>query len=147
MSTRKFSLIIAGLVWTLVGIRIGSRAIYWLEPYYDPPSWQLAFVLLSVVFGFFKAKKVLYKSVERGIEASTNLDDRFINYFTGWLKLYGPRGVMVVFLMIGLGFVLRALRASGFDEYNVFGFIYLAVSLSLIGASSWYFIAATKADK
>ena len=44
--------------------------------------------------------------------------------------------------MIGLGFGLRALKSGGFDPFNSFGFIYLAVSLALVGASSFYFRAA-----
>lgn len=147
MSTRKFSLILAGLIWTLVGVRIGSRAIVWLEPYFDPPSWQLVFILISIVLGFFKADKVLRKSVERGISNTSKIDDSMLNYLIGWLKLYGARGVIVVLLMIGLGYFLRMLKYMGYDSYNIFGFLYLAVALSLIGASSWYFIAATKVDK
>ncbi len=144
MNTRKFSLYIAGLIWALVGVRIGMRAVNWLTPYFDPPSWQLIFIVLSVIVGIFKAKKVLSKSVKRGIENSDSLDDRPLNYLIGWLKLYGLRGVIIVLLMIGLGFFLRALRSMGFDTYNIFGFLYLAVSFGLIMASTFYFKAAAE---
>lgn len=147
MSTRKFSLIIAGLIWVLVGIRIGYRSFFWLETYYNPPSWPLIFVLLSVAIGFLKATKVLRKSVERGIKNTDKIGDSFINYITGWLRLYGAKGVIVVALMIGLGYVLRYFKAAGFDPYDTFGFLYLAVSLGLIGASTYYFTAASKIDK
>lgn len=142
MCTQKFSLRLAGLIWILVGIKIGSKAIAWLEPYYNPPNWQLVFILVSLVLGFLKARTVLRKAVARSLDNVTKVGKESINYLTGWLKLFGLRGVIVIALMIGLGIFLRYIKASGFDPYNLMGFLYLAVAFGLIGASSYYFIAA-----
>ena len=101
MNTKKFSLLIAGLIWVWVGIRIGNRAIDWLEPYYNPPNWQLVFILVSLALGYLKATTILKKSVNRSLGNTDKLDDHFSNYIIGWLKLFGVRGTIVISLMIG----------------------------------------------
>lgn len=142
MSTRKFSLVIAGLLWIAVAVRIGSRGITWLQPYFTKPDWHLALLVLSILIGLAKAFTVLRKAVNRNLGNLENIDDNPINYLIGWLKLFGVRGTVMISLMIAIGIGLRYLREyQNADPYNIFGFIYLGIALGIGFASIFYFKA------
>ncbi|MBT6842947.1 MAG: hypothetical protein HOA17_04005 [Candidatus Melainabacteria bacterium] len=144
MNPRNFSLLIAGFLWIAVGLRIGKRGLGWLEPYFQTPDWHLYLLGLSLIIGLAKAFTVLRKAVNRRIETLAEIDDQPLNYLVGWLKLLGPRGIIVIGIMIGLGFGLRFWRESGGDPYNIFGFIYLGIAIGLIGSSAFFFKAINK---
>jgi hypothetical protein len=139
MTPARFSLLIAGLIWLSVGLRIGNRAVQWLTPYFEQPSWMLLFLILSVAVGVLKATTVLKKACLRNISNLPKIDERPINYLTGFLILFGVKGSVMISLMIGLGFLLRYLRDLGLDSFNIFGFIYAAIALGLALASRYYF--------
>lgn len=143
MNTRQFSLYLAGSIWLLVALRIAARGLEWLSPYLSQPSWQLVFLPIAIVLGILKSRTVLKKASLRNISnlEKVSLEKRS-HYLYGWLLLYGMRGTITIGLMIGLGLGLRALRASGQDPLNLFGFIYLAVALGLGLSSAYYFKAA-----
>ncbi len=144
MSTQRFSLILAGSIWLLVALRIGSRAFEWLTPYITQPSWQLALLPVAIILGVLKSRTVLKKAANRNIGNIDKIKNEPGYYLYGWLLLYGIHGTITISLMIALGFGLRALRAAGNDPFNVFGFIYLAVALALGLSSLYYFEAARK---
>lgn len=130
----------AGIIWILVGIRIGSRGLAWLQPYFENPDWRLLFLVLSIIIGLAKALTVLKKAVQKKLPNLEKIDDHPINYFIGWIKLFGPAGCILISLMIGIGVTLRWLRANlNADPNNIFGFIYLGIAMALIGASIFYF--------
>lgn len=143
-STKKVSIFIAGFIWLLVAIRIGYRAIGWLEPYFAEPSWKLSLLFVSLIIAGGKAFTVLKKAANRNISQAQELNNSPLNYFIGWLKLYGTRGIILIILMIGLGFLLRYLKTIGADPYNIFGFIYLGISLALAIGSAFHFKALLK---
>lgn len=140
MSTRNFSLLVAGIIWILVGIRIGLRGLTWLQPYFENPDWKLSFLALSVIIGLAKGLTVLKKAVQKKLPHLEKIDDHPSNYFIGWIKLFGPAGCILITLMIGIGFTLRYMRAHmNADPNNIFGFIYLGIAMAIIGASFFYF--------
>ncbi len=142
MNPRTFSLFIAGCLWIAVGLRIGSRGLNWLQPYFEQPDWHLGLLAVSVLIGLAKALTVLRKVVVRN--TNTNLekiDDKPINYLIGWLILLGKHSSIAIILMIGIGFGLRYWKTQGGDPYNIFGFIYLGIAIALIGSSVFYFKA------
>lgn len=141
MNTRSFSLFIIGTLWITVGIRIASRGLSWLEPYFQEPDWHLSLLALSLIIGLAKALTVLRKTVNRRLEKVSDIDDSPINYLVGWLKLLGARGLIVISLMIGIGFSLRFWRDHGGDPFNIFGFIYLGIAIALAGSSIFFFRA------
>lgn len=142
MSTRNFSLIVAGLIWILVGIRIGSRGLEWLAPYFNEPDWRLSFLVFSVLIGLAKGLTVLRKAVQKKLSNLEKIDDHPSNYLIGWIKLFGLSGCIIILLMIAIGFTLRYLRNNlNADPNNIFGFIYLGIAMALIGASVFYFKA------
>ncbi len=144
MSTQRFSLILAGSIWLLVALRIGSRAAEWLTPYLSQPSWQIYLLPIAIALGILKARTVLKKAANRNIGNLTKVKNEPGYYLYGWLLLYGVPGTITISLMIALGYGLRALRAAGNDPLNIFGFIYLAVALGLGLSSLYYFEAARK---
>ena len=139
MNSKKISIFIAGFIWLMVALRIGGRAMGWLEPYFQEPSWQLGLLVVSVIIGFGKAFSVLKKSVARNLANTDSLENKPMDYALGWLKLYGKKGVILILLMIGLGFLLRFLKTIGADPYNLFGFLYMGVALALAIGSGFYF--------
>jgi predicted exporter len=144
MSTQYFSLILAGSIWLLVALRIGSRAFEWLSPYVTHPSWQIALLPIAIILGVLKAKTVLKKAANRNIGNLTKVKNEPGYYLHGWLVLYGVPGTITISLMIAMGIGLRALRAAGNDPLNIFGFIYLAVAIGLGLSALYYFEAARK---
>ncbi len=144
MNTKNFSLIVAGSIWLLVALRIGSRAFEWLAPYISSPSWQLALLPIAIILGVLKSRTVLKKAANRNIGNLTKVKNEPGYYLYGWLLLYGLHGTITISLMIALGIGLRALRAAGNDPLNLFGFIYLAVALGLGLSALYYFEAAAK---
>lgn len=139
MSAKNFSLIIAGLMWILVGLRIATRALSWMDNYFQNPDWHLALLLISVAIGVGKSNTVLKKAVCRKLENIHELANTPINYCFGWAKMFGVKGVVLILGMIGLGFGLRYLRDLGCDPFNLLPFLYLGVALALALASRFYF--------
>lgn len=142
MNTRNVSLAICGIIWILVGLRIASRGLNWLQPYFDNPDWHLWLLGLSLLIGLAKAMTVLRKAVNKRIDKIDIIDDAIANFFIGWIKLLGTGGVIIISIMIAIGFGLRYAREyMGADPYNIFGFIYLGIAIALIGSSGFYFKA------
>ncbi|MCE2929407.1 MAG: hypothetical protein LW817_07240 [Candidatus Caenarcaniphilales bacterium] len=145
MNTRNFSVFLAGLIWALVGIRIISRGLPWLEPYFSQPDWHLSLLLVSLIIAGGKAFSVLKKAAARNLGNLEKISDKPINYLIGWLILYNVKGCVFIALMMGLGIGLRHLREFHHaDPYNLFGFLYLGIGLALVIGSSFYFKALQK---
>jgi hypothetical protein len=139
LNAKNISIFIAGFIWLLVALRIGSRGISWLMPYFENPSWKLIFLLVSILIGFAKGTTVLRKAAERNLSNLGDIRETPMNYLFGWLKIYGTKGTIMISLMIAIGIGLRFWRANGGDPYNIFGFIYLGIALGLLIGSSYYF--------
>lgn len=144
LNAKNISIFIAGFIWLLVALRIGSRGVNWLIPYFENPSWKLIFLLVSVIIGMGKGMTVLRKAAERNLSHLQNIEENMLNYFIGWLKIYGVKGSVMISLMIGIGIGLRYWRSVGGDPFNIFGFIYLGIALGLLIGSSYYFKALFK---
>lgn len=139
MNAKKVSIFLAGFMWLLVAIRIGWRAWGWLQPYFQEPDWKLSLLLVSFIIAGGKAFTVLKKAAARNIANVDQIQEKPLHYVIGWLILYSVKGIIFILLMIGLGFLLRYLRTIGADPYNIFGFIYLGISLALAIGSTFYF--------
>ena len=139
MSAKKVSIFLAGFVWLLVAFRIGARAFNWLQPYFQEPNWKLSLLVLSLIIAGGKAFTVLKKAAERNLGNVDKIEEKPLHYVIGWLILYNVKGIIFISLMIGLGFFLRYLRTLGADPFNIFGFIYLGISLAIAIGSSFYF--------
>ncbi len=145
MNTRNVSLATCGIIWILVGLRIGSRGLNWLQPYFENPDWHLWLLGLSLIIGLAKALTVLRKTVNKRVEKIEIIDDAAINYLIGWLKLFGTGGFIIISLMVAMGFGLRYAREFlNADPNNIFGFIYLGIGIALIASSAFYFKAIGK---
>lgn len=145
MNAKKVSIFLAGFMWLLVAIRIGSRAYAWLAPYFENPDWKLSLFLLSLIIAGGKAFTVLKKAAARNIGNVSKIEEKPLHYAIGWLILYSVKGVVFIVLMIGLGFLLRFLKSIGADPYNIFGFIYFGIALALAIGSTFYFKELSKA--
>lgn len=145
MTARRFSLVLAGIIWLAVALRIASRGWHWIQPYFQPPQWQLALLIVSVLIGVLKARTVLRKASERNIGNLNRVDNKNpLHFLFGWLIIYGKRGTVMILIMIGLGIGLRHLREIGYDPFNIYGFIYLGIATGLALSSLYYFEAAAK---
>jgi hypothetical protein len=163
MGAKNFSVLLAGLIWMLVGLRIGLRAVPWLTPYISDIDFsrsgldflmhldpKLALFLASIIIAILKAKTVLKKAFLRNMGNLDKISESPHNYLTGWLILYGVKGSVMISIMIGIGFALRYLRGLGLDTHNIFGFIYLGIALGLFLAGFYYinaFSLAMRSEK
>ena len=144
MNAKKFSLLLAGLIWISVGLRIGSRALGWLEPIIQEPNWSWALIILSLAIGIGKSATVLKKAVERNFGNIKEIPENIKGYTLGWFKLFGPKGLIIILIMIALGFGLRFLQSIIPDPLHLFAFIYLGIAIALGLSSRFYFSKLTQ---
>ena len=94
MNAKKVSIFLAGFMWLLVAIRIGNRAMTWLEPYFQEPNWKLSLLLLSFIIAGGKAFTVLRKAAERNLGNIDQIEEKPLHYVIGWLILYSVKGIV-----------------------------------------------------
>ncbi len=95
--------LVAGVLWTAVGVMLINLAVGWLRPLGLPESlpYVIAGLLLVLVFYFFSFSKLVCKNVGR-IE-QLEADKTCIFAFQGW------RSYPIIIFMIALGITLRHL--------------------------------------
>lgn len=136
MDEKKISLILVGAIWLSVGIGLSIAGINWIIGAELGPK-MIIFVAISVAIGLIKGKfvlkKVAIKYYKRGDLIQFNKND----ILTGWVKILGIRGFLLITLMIALG---SFLRHTNIDR-PILGIIYLAVGIALVYASKIFFEA------
>ena len=135
MDIKKLSLIIVGFIWLLVGIILGLVGINWMLQLGLVPKLFI-FLILACTIGLLKGKFVLLKIASRYYKRSETLQFTKNDIITGWLKILGLRGGILIALMILLG---SFLRHSSINK-PILGIIYLAVGIGLVYASKVFFL-------
>lgn len=134
MDIKKFSLIVVGLIWLLVGIGLSVAGIKWLTTLTFGP--KLVFlIVISLLIGFLKGKFVLKKVALKYYKKANEIKFKKSDMLTGWIKILGVKGFILIGLMIGMG---SFLRHSSIDR-SILGIIYLAVGVALGYASKIFF--------
>lgn len=123
-ASRRTHLLLAELLWTVVGTGLFSVGTYWVLRRYGPAGavYLLPFAALGFAKGFFVLDRVARKAVQR---IRTRGDGRHV------LGLFSLRMWTVALSMMALGQLLRHTELPRAD----LGFAYVAVGAGLLFAS------------
>ncbi|RUM44334.1 MAG: hypothetical protein DSY80_04500 [Desulfocapsa sp.] len=118
---RSVHLFVAGSIWCFVGIFLMARGSHWL--YEISKLW---IVLPGIAFGTLKALFMLDRSAEKNIRRIVEGgNDRCLGGVYSW------KTWLLVFLMMGMGFLLR--NSSLPKEY--LGLFYVSIGWGLLFSS------------
>jgi len=124
--------ILAGIVWLCVGAMLASRGLTYLLDHGTAVSIAVALACGGII-GVLKGKFVLSRTARRNIRRIAALENpRPWNVFSG-------RFVILIGLMMGLGFGLRAMAEAEWLSYPTLGGIYVGIGLALAVSALAYF--------
>jgi hypothetical protein len=143
-------IVLSGAVWLLIGLFLLIKGLSLLvtaahltaKPFLIKPLMALAgtreqaallLVAVSLIVGFLKGKFVLTKTVRRGVERIFSFPSP-----VPLSKIYSWSAYLVIFLMMGMGMLMRALPISG----DVRGAVDVAIGAALINGALFYFRCA-----
>jgi hypothetical protein len=144
MLSKRIWVAISGIVWLGIGVMLLVKGLRYLVPVIGEgkaplvemlltfassrQQAMLMIICLSLLVGFVKGRTVLAKSVGRMVERMQGDKLAFAQVFD---KRYG----LILGLMMGLGFTLRALHLP----HDIHGAIDVAIGSALITGSMLYF--------
>lgn len=134
MSVKKTSLVLVGVIWSLVGIGLSIAGISWLLSMSFGQK-MIIFVSIGVIIGMLKGKFILKKVALKYYKRSDVIQFNKGDIFLGWAKILGIRGFVLIGLMMAMG---SYLRHSNIDR-PILGIIYLAVGIALVYASKIFY--------
>ena len=134
MNAKKISLIVVGMIWLLVGIGLSLAGTNWITKLGFGPT-MFIFLTSAVTVGFLKGKFILGKVALKYYKRSEVIEFNKHDIFTGWAKIFGVKGFILISLMMIMGSILRR---SPIDR-PILGIIYLAVGIALLYASKIFF--------
>jgi hypothetical protein len=121
----RVHLLLAALMWTVVGSVLAVVGGYWLL--WASVAYPGLWLVLAAALGWLKARFVLLRTARRVVDRiRTRGDDRCIGGFVSW------RTWAFIGLMATIGYVLR----HGLLPHAVVGFIYVAVGVALLVAAT-----------
>lgn len=142
--SRQQHLVIAALIWTVVGIGLSTMGLlFWFHlPYLgnlDPQHLAIGGLMMGI--GLVKGKFVLDKTAGRVIDRVETLQE--INPAKSILQMFGAKTLALIGAMMFIGYLLRAMGVS----YEIRGLVYLAVGPALLWSSRNYWRSAWRSDK
>ena len=130
---RKVLRLLAGVVWTAVGLALCAMAVYWLA--ITPGNWIVPLITGIIVgtlvyyFGFLRLVQVNKARIYMQAPGKNKV---CLFAFPSW------RSYVIVVVMVALGYILRHLAVSRLYLVP----IYLAIGIGLFLASLHYYSAA-----
>ena len=125
---RSILVLIAGLVWAMVGLMLSRLAILWWERYTG--SFLVLFVIIGMILGIVKGYYVFSRIVKKNIDRIARMEGNgFILAFIPWKTYLLIAGMMI------LGITLR--HSTLPKQY--LAILYLGVGLAMILSSLQYF--------
>ena len=134
MSEKKISLILVGLIWLAVGIYLGITGTNWMLGL-GLGKKLIIFLAISTIIGLLKGKFALKKVASRYYKRADTIQFNKSDILTGWVRILGPKGFILIGLMMAMGIFLRH---SNIDR-PILGIVYLAVGIALVYASKIFF--------
>ena len=140
MKPEKVSLLIVGLIWLAVSIRLLLTGVQGLLTLDIGPK-LIIFASIGVIIGLLKGRFILQKVATKYCNNAKSITFTENDMYIGWIKVLGIRGFVLLGIMMSIGYFLRN---SSIDK-AILGIICLAVSLGL-GYASKVFFANAKAS-
>jgi len=137
MKPEKVSLLIVGLIWLAVSIRLLLTGVQGLLTLDIGPK-LIIFASIGVIIGLLKGRFILQKVATKYCNNAKSITFTGNDMYIGWIKVLGIRGFILLGIMMSIGYFLRN---SSIDK-AILGIICLAVSLGLGYASKVFFVNA-----
>ena len=130
--SRSVLRILAGIVWSTVGLGLCAAAVYWLT---TTPGNRLLPTIVGVIAGvivyYFGFRKLVIKNKARIYEQAQGKDKVCLFAFQSW------KSYLIIVVMVILGYVVRHLPVSRLYIAP----IYLTIGIGLLLASLHYYTA------
>lgn len=127
---RRYLFLIAGILWSSVGVILSTVGIYWIFPVRHPVI--LLLMPLAFIVGVIKGRFILYKIAVKSSERIYSHPEKacFGSVFSWstWLT---------VILMVSVGQILRRFIIPIYDR-DFLGLVYAIIGLALFTASFVY---------
>jgi hypothetical protein len=130
---RKTLLLLAGVVWTGVGLALCALAIYWLSV--TPGNWILPLftgIIVGMLVYYFGFLRLVKKNTDRIYTQAPGKNKVCLFAFQSWSSY------VIIIVMMAVGYILRHFVVSRLYLVP----IYLAIGLGLFLASFHYYSAA-----
>lgn len=134
MKEKRVSLIIVGVIWLIIGIRVLMRGYSFLS-LAELGNQIYIYLIVAFGIGIFKGKVVLKKVANKYYKRADVINFTKQDLYFGFMKILGARGAFLISLMVGLGILLRSI---GLDK-GILGTIYIGVGIALSIASLEFF--------
>jgi|GEM_PF-3711921 len=139
ISARKISLLLLSIVWLTGGLILLTGGIFMIISSKEKPPKLGAFsyllpVAISIALGIVKAQVVFKKISQKNIIKSEKIKNNFLDYSFGWLRVLGPKNMIIISSMIVLGIVLSKVLP---DFYR--GLVKLTIGTALTLSTFNYF--------
>lgn len=134
--SHKTLIVLSGLLWFAIGAWLLPLGLRFLVEGELPDSIKITLIVFALFIGYFKGKKVLGKSAQRGIQRILSLSNP-----APLSQIYPPLYYLLLASMILIGFLAK------FLPLDLRGFIDTAIGAALIHGSMVYFKAALKVPK
>jgi hypothetical protein len=126
--SRHWLFLLAGVMWTGVGVMLLVRAWGWLAAM--PLGWELGLALTSAVIAALFYKFMFTNTVAKNIRRVCQLPDPVCIF-----AFNSPRGYILIVFMIAMGI---ALRRSGLDT-RILALVYASMGGALLLASLHFY--------
>ena len=93
-------------LWVLGGLRLLWSGSFMLISQPITGFLLIISIVVALTIGSAKGHFLLSKTAQRSLDNLKLLENKMANYFIGWLKVLGKRGLIMISLMIVLGIVL-----------------------------------------
>ncbi len=126
--SRHWLFLLAGVMWTGVGIMLLVRAWIWLSAM--PTGWEIGLILVSAVIAVLFYKFMFTNTVAKNIRRVCELPDPVCLF-----AFNSPKGYILIVFMITLGVLLRR---SGLDT-RILALVYASMGGALLLASLHFY--------
>ncbi|HHB90675.1 MAG TPA: hypothetical protein ENK60_05145 [Anaerolineae bacterium] len=134
--SRHWLFLVAGLMWTGVGIMLLLRAWGWLSTM--PIDWEFGLLLASLILAGLFYRWMFVKTVNKNLRRLAELPDP-VSLFA----FNSPKGYILIIFMITLGILLRR---SGMDT-RILAVVYATMGVTLSLASLHFYRAFHRATR
>ena len=134
MNAKNTSLVLVGLLWLVVGICLAIAGTNWILGL-GLGKKLIIFLAFSTTIGLLKGKFILRKVALKYYKRADTIQFNKNDVLTGWVKILGIRGFILIGIMMAMGCLLRH---SNIDR-PILGMVYLAVGIALVYASKIFF--------
>jgi hypothetical protein len=131
MISHRQHLLVAAMIWIMVGMMLTIRGVFWVVTAVHPHRFSIPGFLLVIALGALKGRFILSRTAARVISRIQQLDRH-----SPLLKVYSIPMYLTIFAMVGIGIACRWIGGH-WHIYWVIGYLYTVVGIALLTGSSY----------